>query len=100
MSGKTIRLNDIGTSLVVRFLNGGSPLDIVNGTQFSIILTSPAGIKKTMVATALVPSTDGKISYDTQVGDIDAIGLWEIMGTMTSAAGFWTSTNDYFLVEN
>lgn len=88
----TIRVNDIGTEIV---LDCG--IDISTATVRKIYAKSPVGGKKTWTAAA---SGTNSISYVLLPGDIDVSGNWQVQSYVEMPGGKWRGTWAILNVEN
>jgi len=106
-----IHKNDVGTEFIVTILdftedNNGEIVDISTATAKQIIFLKPDGVTKitnpavfTSIASGgTADGTDGKLSYFSVSGDLDAIGQYKIQATITTPGGYWSTTISKFKV--
>jgi hypothetical protein len=86
-----IHVKDVGTVIEVTVTENDAVLDISTATGTTILLLKPSGTVLTKTATFTTDGTDGKMEYQTQTGDIDEEGVWEVQGKLEMGGGtFYT----------
>lgn len=98
MSGVNMQVGDVGVELIVTITTCDCegniiPLDLSTETDKKICLKKPDNTVVEFDAEFTTPpcgagdGTDGKLSYVTQLGDIDQEGTWCIAGHVTLTGG-------------
>lgn len=96
---KEIHVGDIGTHLVVRFMNGGVIQPVDQATVKQIKLEKPDGTGVAKTGAFVTDGTDGEVEYITLTGDLDQAGYWYIQGYVEMAGGGkWHSKKERFTV--
>ena len=104
MSVPDIHKNDVGTELVVAFVNeAGAAIDITSASPLQIILRKPGatiGTAKTAVIDTV--GSTGLAKYVTQVNtgayDLDTVGTWAIQGYAKIGTDEWYTVISEFNV--
>lgn len=65
----------------------GSALDLTGATSTDVVMLSPAGVRRTLAATALGDPTDGVLEYETVAGDLYMPGTYLIQPQLVLATG-------------
>lgn len=79
-----IQKNDVGISFIIIVQNGSSVEDISQYDTLQIIFTKPDGVTLTKEASLYSDGTDGKMMYNSQEGDLDTVGFWQIQGYLAT----------------
>lgn len=95
-----VRLNDIGTTFEVTLDDCGTVVPVNGATTQEILFKKPDGTVVTKTSVFTTDGTDGKIEYVTISGDLDQLGLWQLMGHVILPSGDWHSAIGSFQVED
>lgn len=96
----SVRLNDIGTIIILTLREGGAIVDISSATSKFIQIRKPSGDIANRTGNFLTNGTDGKLYCVVLDGDLDELGVYR--AAMHLTLGNWTgnSTSLRFTVEN
>lgn len=95
----TVHVGDVGTIFEITVLENNVALDISAATDQKILFRKPDGTVLTKTAAFTTDGTDGKIEYQSQAGDIDVKGTWEIQGRLVLPQGTFYTRATSFRVE-
>lgn len=105
MSLPDIHKHDVGTELVVAFVNEtGAAIDITTASPLQIILLKPGGTAVVKTAVIDTVGTTGLAKYVTTktgspaVYDLDTAGDWEIQGYAVIGSDEWHTAVSTFKV--
>jgi hypothetical protein len=76
----TLRQNDSGVFLELRFVENGNPVSIATATKREFVLVDPRGRTKIRSGELVNQGSDGLLQYLVQVGDFDTPGRWRCFG--------------------
>ena len=93
-----MQLNDVGTLLRVIIQENNSVKNLAGITSSQIVLRKPSGSTLTKSSVFGSNGSDGIITYTTESGDIDEIGIWRIQGVITSGSAVFYSEVEEFTV--
>jgi len=96
---KEVHLNDIGTAFEVTVTSDGvTPLDISGATTKEYFFRTPHNVLKTFTADFKTDGTDGVLTYTTEDGDLNFVGLWTLQAHIITPDGEWRSNLEEFRV--
>lgn len=98
-----IHKNDVGTELVIKFVDEeGEIIDISTATTKQILLRKPGSATVTKTGEFDTDGTDGLLKYvTTKVGsvyDLDRAGQWQIQGFAVIGTNEWHTKINHFEV--
>lgn len=99
-SDPTFHVADLGTEIVVKFLDESSVVvNIAAATLLEITLEPPAGANP-KVLTAVLDTTgvDGQAKITTDATTLDSEGIWDIQGRTTVGGKTWKTEKTSFVV--
>lgn len=92
------RVDDVGTRILITFLDGTTVLSLVDATSISFIFKKPDNTCVSKTATLYTDGTDGKANYITTSGFFDQVGDWDVQGYAVFPTGSWYTTIGTFPV--
>jgi len=95
----TIKLGDIGSTIIGTIEDDGVAVDISSGSSLTCYLIKPDGSRLTETASLNTDGKDGKIKYSITDGVDNKTGYWEAKFHARTASGQWTTDPIYFKVE-
>lgn len=93
-----VRLGDVGTRILITFLDGTSVLPLDEAISISFIFKKPDNTCVAKDATLFTDGTDGKANYLSETGFFDQVGEWAVQGYATFQNGAWYTTIGFFPV--
>lgn len=93
-----LRLGDVGTELVVELTNPAGEVVDLAGFTVGFHFKKPNKTTAVVSGSLYTDGTDGKVSYVTQAGDIDRVGVWRYQVRVTKAGTALTSDEGLFEV--
>lgn len=88
--GNAIHEGDVGTTFTVTVYEDTTPpaaLDLSTATTLQFKLLRPDDTVLTVTPTFVTDGTDGQLQYNTQAGDLDQAGSWELQVRYVLANG-------------
>tara|TARA_B100000131_G_scaffold270286_1_gene270037 strand:+ start:4285 stop:4590 length:306 start_codon:yes stop_codon:yes gene_type:complete len=82
-----IHVDDVGTRFSMTIQESGSGVDVSNATSISIIFKKPDDELIVRSGVLLTDGTDGKVYYDTVVGDLDEAGHYKLQAKIALPSG-------------
>ena len=82
-----IHVDDVGTRFSMTIQESGSGVDVSNATSISIIFKKPDDELIVRSGVLLTDGTDGKVYYDTVVGDLDEAGHYKLQAIIALPSG-------------
>ncbi len=95
-----IHLNDVGTQFVVTVQEDGNVVDISGATTKQMKFKKPDGSIETRTASFQTDGVDGVLTYTTQAGDMNVIGLWELQCYIVVGPQSWHTSTTMFRVSD
>jgi hypothetical protein len=86
-----VHKGDIGTIFEITVTENDAVLDISTGSNLKLLFLKPSGTVLTKTGSFTTDGSDGKMEYQSQSGDIDEEGTWELQGKLDLGGGtFYT----------
>lgn len=102
MAAGEIHLNDIGTQFLTTVYDSNNNIvNLAPATTLQLLFKKPDGTMVTQTALLYTDGTDGKMYYNSAVGDLNQLGRWKLQGYVAIGSSIWyTDIQNFKVVEN
>lgn len=97
MAANEIHVNDVGTQFKLTISDNGTVVDVSSATK-QIHFRKPDGTCLEKTANNFTDGTDGIITYITQSGDLDTVGMWKLQAYIDFGSTEFYSDLHFFRV--
>ena len=95
----TLRLNDVGTTIILTLKEDGDIVDISSASPKRIEIRKPSGTVVAKTGSFVTNGSDGKLLCTVSAGDLDEIGPYKAAMSLTLGTWVGRSSSLSFRVE-
>lgn len=97
-ASETVHAGDVGTKVLLTFLDDDVALDISGASEVLFIFKKPGGHCLSKTAVFYTDGSDGVAVYIAEEGFFDEVGKWGLQGRVVLPDGAWSSDSSVFSV--
>lgn len=95
---ETVHVGDVGTQVLLTFLDGDAALDISGSSELLFIFKKPSGHCLSKTAVFQTDGSNGIAVYTAEAGFFDEVGKWWLQGRVVLPDGAWHTDSSFFSV--